>query len=277
MRTWRLLKRAAVVLAALVLLYAAAGFLLAPWLVQHRAGPLLQDKLGRAVSVGTVRTNPFLLTLDMRDVSIEGWHGGPVIAFDRLSADLDWVGLFRRTWTVDTLALQGLRIHLVREPDGALNLAELAQRLAGPQGRQPAQGPQAVVLRQLDVAEASLVFTDLTGAQPASATLAPLSLQASGLSSIANRRATYGMSAALPGGGALDWSGSAVLRPTLEATGEVHLRGLQSDALWPFLRERLLLSEFQGNASLSARYAYTAGQLLRLDGIGGCQGSCRLK
>ena len=265
MRTRRL-KQAAVALVALILLYAAAGFLLAPWFAERRLGPLLQERLGRVVSVGAVRANPFLLSLEVRDVSIEGQHGSPVIAFDHLSADLDWVGLFRRTWTVDTLALQGVRIHLVREPDGTLNLAELAQRLAGPDS-EPGQGAQAAVLRQLDVPQASLVFTDLTGAQPASATLAPLNLQANGLSNIANRRAAYSLSAALPGGGALDSEGGAVLQPALEAAGKVQLRGLQAATLWPFVRDRLRLSEMQGSANLSASYAYGASQSLRLDGM----------
>ncbi|MEO5661498.1 MAG: DUF748 domain-containing protein, partial [Polaromonas sp.] len=265
MRTQRL-KQAALVLAALVLLYAAAGFLLAPWLAEHRLAPWLQERLGRGVSVGAVRTNPFLLTLEVRDVRIEGKHGSPIIAFDKLSAHLDWAGLFRRIWTVDTLALQGLRVHLVREPGGRLNLAELAQRFAGPDG-EPDRGAQAVVLHQLDVPQASMVFTDLAGDQPASATIAPLSLQATGLSNMANRRATHSLSATLPGDGALDWRGEAVLQPALEATGQVQLRGLQAAALWPFLRDRLRLSEMQASANLSARYAYSAGQSLRLDGI----------
>ena len=265
MRTRRL-KQTAAVLAALTLLYAAAGFLLLPWLAERRLGPLLQERLGHGVSVGAVRANPFLLTLNLRDVSIEGEHGSPVIAFDQLSADLDWAGLFRRTWTLDTLALQGLRIHLVRQPDGTLNLAELAQRLAGP-GGEPGRGAQAALLRQLDVPQASLVFTDLTGARPAGATIAPLSLQASGLSNIAGQRASHSLNADLTGGGMLDWRGSAVLQPALEATGEVQLRGLQASTLWPFLRDRLRLSEMQASASLSAAYAYSGGQSLRLDGI----------
>ncbi|CDS51613.1 hypothetical protein [Polaromonas sp. CG9_12] len=265
MRAQRL-KQVAVVLAALVLIYAAAGFLLAPWLAEHRLAPWLQERLGRGVLVGVVRANPFLLTLEVRDVRIEGRHGSPVIAFDELSADLDWVGLFRRTWTLDRLALQGLRVHLVREPGGGLNLAELAQRLAGPDG-DPGRGAQAAVLRQLDVPQASLVFTDLTGAQPASATLAPVSLQANGLSNMVNRRATHSLSATLPGGGALEWRGGAVLQPALDLTGNVQLSGLQAAALWPFVRDRLRLSEMQASANLSARYAYSAGESLRLDGI----------
>ena len=265
MRTRRL-EQAAVVLVALILLYAAAGFLLAPWLAERRLGPMLQERLGRVVSVGALRANPFLLSLEVRDVSIDGKHGSPVIAFDHLSADLDWAGLFRRTWTVDTLSLQGVRIHLVREPDGTLNLAQLAQRLAGA-GSESGQGAQAAVLRQLDVPQASLVITDLTGAQPASATLAPLNLQANGLSNIANRRAAYSLSAVLPGGGALESEGGAVLQPALEAAGKVQLRGLQAATLWPFVRDRLRLSEMQGSANVSASYAYGAGQSLRLDGM----------
>ena len=86
----RRLKQTALVLAALVLLYAAAGFLLMPWLIEHRLAPLLQERLGQSVSVGTARVNPFLLTLEVRDVRIKGLHDRPVVAFDRLSADMAW-------------------------------------------------------------------------------------------------------------------------------------------------------------------------------------------
>jgi outer membrane protein OmpA-like peptidoglycan-associated protein len=262
MQTCRL-KQAALVLAALVLLYAAAGFLLMPWLIEHRLAPWLQQRLGQSVSVGTVRVNPFLLTLSMRDVRIEGPHDSPVVAFDQLSTDMAWAGLFRRTWTLDTLTLQGLQVHLVREPGGRLNLAELAQRLAGQDGK-PGEGAQAAVLHQLDVSQARLVFTDLTGDQPVSATIAPLSLQATGLSNMANQRATYSVKATLPDEGALDWRGEAILQPALQTTGDVQLRGLQAGALWPFLHGQLGLSEVHARADLSARYAYGAGQSLQL-------------
>lgn len=260
------LVRAGVALLALLVLYAGAGFLLAPWLFQRHLPQYLEQKLEREVSVGNVRVNPFLLNMELSEVVIEGRHGPPVIAADRLFVDLGFRGLFSLTWMVDQLTVEGLRAHLVLEPDGTLNMLEMARRLSrdDPAAK---QGPPPLTVAEVSVSAASLVFTDLTGAQPASVTLEPLSLRATGLSTLADARGTHQLTTTLPDGGALEWRGELSLEPVLLASGQFQVRGLTAATVWPFVRDELLLSELQASANLSGRYAYDARASLQLEGV----------
>lgn len=260
------LKLVGVVLLALLALYAGAGFLLAPWLLHRQFPQVVGQKLERQVSVGAVRLNPFLLHLELRDLTLEGRHGRPAISVGRLFLDLGFVGLLRRTWTVDELRLEGLRAHVVLERDGSLNLLELARRLAG-EDSEPDQGPTALVVNALAAPNASVVFTDLTGEKPASAVIEPMNVEATGLSTLGNEFASHELTATLPGGGAVEWRGELGMYPSLVASGEVRVRGLTARTLWPFLRDEVLLSQFEGNASVTSRYAYDSDHSLRLEGM----------
>lgn len=91
-------RRVVIVLVAIAALYASAGFLLAPWLAQRYLPGYLGDRLARDVQVGDIRVNPFLLTVEASGVTVEGHHGRPVLAVERLFADASGWGLLRGTW-----------------------------------------------------------------------------------------------------------------------------------------------------------------------------------
>jgi hypothetical protein len=263
--THKRLKLVGIVLLALMVLYAAAGFLLAPWLLQRHFPRFVEQKLERQVSVDLIRINPFLLHLEVRDFAVEGRHGRPALSVGRLFADLGFIGLLRRTWTMDELRLEDVQAHVVLERDGSLNLGNLARRLAG-EDAEPGR-PAALIVNQLAVQDASVVFTDLTGARPASTVIERVNVQAAGLSTRDDELASHALTAGLPDGGALEWRGELGLYPSVVASGEVRVRGLAAQTVWPFLRDDLLLSEFEGKASVSSRYAYDSEQSLRLEGM----------
>src|SRR5579863_348775 len=72
------------VLAGLVGLYAAAGFLLVPRLLRSELVQLTAKDFGRTLSIGDVSFNPFTWTLDIADLSLPDADGQPMISFSRL-------------------------------------------------------------------------------------------------------------------------------------------------------------------------------------------------
>lgn len=256
----------ALVIAGLLALYSLAGFLLLPWLAQRHLPQYLEERLGRDVSVASLHVNPFLLQVEVRGLSVEGRHGRPVLASERLFADLAISGLFRRAWTFDEFRLEGLRVNLVMAPDGSLNVVEVARRLGGEDGV-PGKAAPALVIHSLSVPEASLVFSDLTGSAPASALIDAVSLEAEGISTMDPGRGRHRLDAKLAAGGTLHWAGELVLQPSLSAEGEVQVTGLKAKTLWPFLRDELRLSEVRATSALTGRYAYDAARSLRLSNV----------
>ena len=255
------------VVAGLLTLYALAGFLLVPWLAQRQLPQYLEETLGRGVSIDAVAFNPFLLQANLRGVHVEGRHGSPMLASERLYADLALSGLFSLTWTVDELRVEGLRVHLVMAPDGSLNLNDMASRFGADANASAQAPPPAVLIRRLSVPNASLVFTDLTGAAPATASIDAVNLEAEGITTTDQGRARHQLTAQLPAGGTLRWTGELVLQPSISANGEVQVKGLTADTIWPFLRDQLALSGVSATAALAGRYTYEKSQSLTLSNV----------
>ncbi|NMG36818.1 hypothetical protein GRF61_20400, partial [Azoarcus sp. TTM-91] len=109
-------------LAALVLLYTLAGFLLLPWLLQRELPPLLEQRLGLTLSLGALRINPFLLRTEADEIALTQPDGNRLLEAGGARLEMEWSGLFARRWTVAEAVLDNPRLTLLREGDGSFSL-----------------------------------------------------------------------------------------------------------------------------------------------------------
>src|SRR5512136_985968 len=89
----RRLRLVLVALAGAVVLYAAAGFLLVPWIVKKQIVKQVGKVVDRPVSVEKVAVNPFSLTLTVEKFLVQDRDGSRLASFDRLYVDADLLGL----------------------------------------------------------------------------------------------------------------------------------------------------------------------------------------
>src|SRR5512134_3947316 len=108
---------------AAVAAYAAAGFLLAPYLVRHFVPKMAAEQLKRQASVGEVRINPFLLTLEANDFAFQEAGGEAIFGFERLFVDFELESLFRWAWTFADIRIEEPSLNLVVDKEDRLNLA----------------------------------------------------------------------------------------------------------------------------------------------------------
>lgn len=265
----RTLKRVAaskLFIAALLLtgLYALAGFFLAPYLIERYAPKYAEEKLGVQASIGRVRFNPFLFTLEAREVSLRQSEAEPIVAIAHLLVDLELSSVIKRAWTVAEVRLEGLNLRLEIGRNGNLNLAGLAERLGLFK-----EGALRMVLQHVALTESQVSLTDLTGAAPASTTLQPINIEIFDLATLPDSEGRYTVAATLAEGGTLAWRGRLSLRP-LASDGELRLTGLRADTVWKFYRDRFRLEKPAGALTASARYDYSHGEgeaRLRLEQI----------
>ena len=79
-----------------VALYAAIGFLLLPRIASYVLVEKISPALGRQISVGEIRINPFAMTADVSDFVISEKDGsGEFVAFDALHANLELASIPR--------------------------------------------------------------------------------------------------------------------------------------------------------------------------------------
>jgi hypothetical protein len=137
----------------------------------------LTQVLGRRVSIARVRVNLFALSVTVEGLQIFEADGAtPFAGFSRLYVNAELSSAVRRAPVIKEIALQSLRVHVVREratPDAwgdvgaAYNFSDIVARLsAGPKDKPPAPpsppdaAPPRFSLNNIHVDDAALVFDD---------------------------------------------------------------------------------------------------------------------
>jgi hypothetical protein len=242
---------------AVLLLYALAGFGLAPYLLERYVPRYAQEQLGSRTTIGDVRINPFLLRLEVEGFRLEYPSGQPFVGFSRLLVDFQLSSLLRRAWTFADVQVDGLDLNVEVQRDGSLNLAAFMDRLARrytavSSGERP---PRRWLLQHAQLREAKLAFSDLSGQTPLRTTFVPINLEVLNLTTLPDRHGRYAIMADVPDGGTVTWHGDVSLLPTASA-GELEMRGVKLATAWAFVRDELRLAEPDGSVDLTTRYRF---------------------
>lgn len=119
--------------AGVLVAVAALGFGVVPPVARHYAVQILGETLGREVAIDGVRFNPFTLSVDVLGARIMEADGAqPALAFERLHANLELESLLRGGPVLREAELHGLRLHVVRLPEGRHNWSDVVERLNAP-------------------------------------------------------------------------------------------------------------------------------------------------
>ncbi len=249
------------VLAAL-LVYALAGFLLAPWLVRQQLPALVEKHLGGQGSVAEVRINPFLLTFEAADLAIAEKNGNPAVRVGRLFVDLEAISLLRWTWTFREIRIERPLINAELDAQENLNLARLLPPEPGTDGEAgSAPGLTAMprlLLQHLVIDGGAFSFNDQTLRPAARAQFNPFSFEMHDVSTLPDHSGNHALKARLPGGGNLQWEGKLSLAP-LDSSGSITLQDAKLATLWQFMRDRLAVAEPGGSYGLALRYRMRYG------------------
>ncbi len=246
------------VLAALVLAYALAGFVLLPRLGRNAIEQYVQRDLGRKVSIGDLRFNPFTLTLEISDFSLQEADGRPLVGFDLLRVSASPRTLPNWAWTLGEVRLDRPVIHASIDRQGRLNLAQLKPATSSPP---PAAAPgPAPALRILafTVHAGSVQFEDHSRERPFTAALAPIEFALTDFRTAPSFENRYRFSASTSAQERLEWSGEFSLQP-LGSSGQFQISALKAATIAAYLQDALPFALAGGSIDLAGAYRYTTG------------------
>lgn len=250
-----LLSKPAMVAGALLLLYTLLGFFAAPWLVRQQFPQLVEQQLGAQGSVGVVRINPFLLTVEANDLAIAEKTGDPVFSIGRLFIDFETSSLLRWAWTFREIRLEKPVVNAELDARENLNIARLFAPRDGQAAEKPAEpgGTPRLLLQQVVISEGIFQFTDRTLQPAAVARFDPVNFEIQELATLPEHDGEHRLSARLPGGGSLQWQGKLSLAP-FDSSGSIELKDGKLATLWRFAQDRLALAEPAGAFAMGLRY-----------------------
>ncbi len=242
--------------AALLLIYALLGFLAAPWLLRQQFPKLVEQQLGARGSVGDLRINPFLLTLEATDLAIaEKNKSDPALEVGRLFVDFEAGSLLRWAWTFREIRIEKPVVRAELDARESLNLARLFAPRNGDTAEPPAEPAKTprLLLQNLVISGGIFSFTDQTLQPAAVARFDPIDFEIADLATLPEHEGEHRLHARLPGGGSLNWQGKLALSP-LDSSGSIELKGGKLATLWRFARDWLALAEPKGSYEVGLRY-----------------------
>ncbi len=245
--------------AALVGLYALAGFVVAPKLLRSRLLEEIPRTLNVTPTVGDIRINPFLLRLDMTNFALATPDGGKLLGFDRLSVGFDLSSLWHRAYTFDRIELDAPVLNAAVAPDGVINLVALEPKPTPPPVTpKPAARNEplpAVRVASFKVTSGSVSYEDRSRPTVFAARLEPITFELKDFTTgVAGGLFTFTGASEL--GERIEWHGHLSVQP-VASDGELHIEGLQAHTLWEYLQDQLNFVVASGAIDVQSSYEFS--------------------
>ncbi|TAN08329.1 MAG: DUF748 domain-containing protein [Rhodanobacteraceae bacterium] len=152
-------RRTALIVAIVLIVYGLFGFLAVPPIIRGQIQKRASAALGRQVTVGHVRFDPYTLRLQLDRLQVAGSAGQPpFVAIDRAVINASWTSLFRMAPVLDVLSLQRPQIRIARTAPGQFNFSDILKRLAA----QPSssRSPFRYAVSNISIRDGAIDFTD---------------------------------------------------------------------------------------------------------------------
>jgi len=155
-------QKIAISVSLLTAAYAALGFWALPPVVRDVAITELNETFSCTASVGDVRINPFLLTVDIERFDLPDGDGSRFVSFAALHADLELASIVNGAVTLRELRLVEPFVHVRILEDGGLNFGDMLDVMLeeDPEAATQDEGVPAVLIELASIVAGRVVFSD---------------------------------------------------------------------------------------------------------------------
>ncbi|HEX4051295.1 MAG TPA: DUF748 domain-containing protein [Steroidobacteraceae bacterium] len=254
----RRLYRLAVIVAAVLVLYTLAGFLLIPMLARRALNAYVMRLPGVTLQLDAVRFNPFTLQARLRGFELRAAGQAPLLGFRELNLAISPASLWRRGYALRLIELLDPTLDARIDRSGRLNLLAL-QAPASPTNRGTASsttGTPALRIDELRISGGRVHYEDQSRATPFMTTLAPVNFALSDFRTQGGADGHFQISAHASSGESLTLSGTVSLQP-LTSSGQFSLQALQASTVATYLGDALPVALRAGEAELTGSYRFS--------------------
>ncbi len=152
-------RKTALVVLSFLFVFSVTGFLILPPIVKSMLVKNLSQQLHRQVTIQKVKINPFMLSAEIRGVSISERNSGKTfLSFDSLYMNAQSVSIIKRGLVLREIRLTRPYINISRDSSGAYNFSDLLEPAKGP--KKPPSRPPRFSLNNIQVIDGSIDFWD---------------------------------------------------------------------------------------------------------------------
>lgn len=253
----------AAIAAAVVGLYAWAGYWLAPRIIRDQAIKFVHENYHRELKVGEVRVQPFKLQLEIRDLSFPDADGQAMLSWRRFMVDFELSSLWHGAYVFREVILEAPGARLVVRPDGKVNLADLALPPKEPPPPEEESKPPALWIQSLAVTEGRVGYEDRARREPYVERFESIGFSLKDFKTTP-QGGGFHLLARTDAHADVDWKGRFQLQPHIASQGEFRLGSLQAPRIAEFLGDVLPFGLGAGTIDVGGEYQFSLADQLEL-------------
>jgi uncharacterized protein involved in outer membrane biogenesis len=240
-----------------IVVYALAGFFLAPWLVKKNAIESVRQIYDAELRIEEVAINPFVLSLRIDGLELDSPDEQAFVRIEQILVNFQLSSLFRWAWTFREIRIDMPEMFVSRDGEGNLNVAFLV--IAGePSADVPDDaaddGPARLMIHDFAINEAVAHWSDDVPAETVDTTFGPVNVAVSNLNTLPLRPGRQDVVITTESSGTFAWRGSLQLNP-LHSSGHASVKGSHFPLLSAYIRHEVGFDIYRGNADVELDYA----------------------
>ena len=251
-------RRALWILAALLAVFTVTGFFILPPIVRTQLEKRLSAGLGRTVTVGNVRVNPyaFSVTIEGFDVSEKG-SPQSFVGCKSLHVNFGLFASLAGEWVINDVALDGLHARVIVNPDGTLNFSDILEKYLPDTppstAAMPAKPPRPLHVGRLAITGARVEFFDHARTKPFQTIIDPVTFVLTHFHTAGGAGAPYQFEATSEAGEKLSWTGSLSANP-VRSSGTFAVENVALPKYAPYFENAVQANVTNGKLELHGRY-----------------------
>lgn len=251
-------------LAAVVALYAAAGFFAVPYVLKN----ILPEKISEATnggrfSVESVFFNPFTFHLKVKNIAFKTPGEGDLFAMKDFALNIDpFAYLWRGEWLIKNIILTAPKIDIGRDERGEFNFQFLSEMKSDETAGESSK-PFKLMIKRFTLKEGSLDYRDVAEGKTYELGVGPIgfSLDNIDLRDLSAAEGKMRLYATINGSGFVDVRGKIDTVSPLKIDGNVAFESGKLYTLWSYFREKFPIEVADGKAAFAFDYRFDSSDV----------------
>jgi hypothetical protein len=254
------LKKPAIIISCLLILYAIAGFFIIPAVIKAKLPEIIQEQTGRSASIEQINFNPFSLELSLQGFAMkEQDQQQDFVTFEEFYVNTEAVSsLFELALVFEEVRLSNPYVRIEKRKNSSFNFSDLAEAKKEEKPEEKSDGEIfPLKINKVRLVEGHVLWRDAHFDEPVKEPLNPINLSLDGFSTIVDENSNMDITLDLGSGGHLEWSGELSVNPLL-SKGHLRLANIQSHSLWKLLiQDKVGFVIKQGDKTIEADYNFS--------------------
>lgn len=253
---WR---KTLVIIAILVGLYAALGFLAVPAIVQWQLPKQVAQHTTAQASIDSVAFNPFTFDFRASGFTMTSTQGQTLVRFKKLDVNFDPLRMVQGALAFSRIHLVDPYVNAVINKRGRMNFTTLVRpdNSSAEKTKENHELP-TIVVDNLAVTGGHVAYSDLSHSRNFHLALKSVDFHLQDFSTRPKTNGAYHFNATLGDGQSLTWQGKIGVSP-LRSRGRIRIQGLHLAQLWPYIANRFKVTLERGTLGVRAHYTARMG------------------